>query len=1015
MPRKVAGAGLIFVVVLAVALLLLDSDEPERAVTGEPAQAAESGAAAGPERTLSDVPEPSTPPEPERLAERPSGPPEAYTRALGGLTGRILDSTLAPLPGLKVELMGGNIFDLLPSQEDWFREEPPDLSFVEAESRTDAEGRFRFEAVDPHGLFLLAIDAGGQRSAYEMAEAIPEPGRVADLGDIVLDPYVTLLGRVVDEAGAPVPDALVRASNLPYEAFGFGLGAARPGCAVGVRMPPATEWLVYPLPPIAHTLLRRLPYHQTRTGEDGSFRLEGVPIGTVTVLVDRDGSVPLVRGPLPTGAEGERTLPDLVLEEGSVLCGQVIDGDEQPVPGAFVSAGTILPFLPVSLLIPGGRTDAEGRFQIRGLPEQPHALAVRAADATGWKVVDGLEPGLDDPVIQLGPTSSITVTALDDASEVVRHPKVMLQLDTRFSKIFLLAPPLPLSTRRHELDDGSVRISGLSPGAYHVNVLAAGFAAFQQPVELKAGGLPVEVRLERELTGSVQVVTRGDLEPIEYALVSVFDVAAGQDNPFDVAPLLTRRTDHNGIAFLEGLRQGELNVRVFHPSYALGEAPLAAPGPPVLIELKGGGSLSGFVLRDGQPVSVPHWVIILPGAEADLKVPRLTRTDGTGAYRITHLRAGSYDVMVRDKLTPDGSGAGGGVFISDSHRSQEITITTDEGAQSDASKVDELTRRAEITEGETTRLDIDILRMEGDGPRGRLLGSVVLNGRTAPGCRVVARSSGSSKVLRAVSTNQRGIFDLGDVPAGELIVEVSRENDEAAGVLAARRVQVEPSDVSDVEFRIETGWLEGRVLAAADGRPVTYVRLRLLAAPDNDEAAAGGSLSTASDETGAFRFESVPAGAWLLAAEREGFARANVGPVLVPGRGRPPPLTLRLDSAVSVTGRIELPPGAGAAPYLFVQFSATESAESAHSAHSKDSFDFRGFAFVEPESRSFHIDELAPGLYRVSVMGSAAELQPVELMVPVQGLKNAILRPEVAVPAAPPEPMDEPAETGEGS
>lgn len=111
--------------------------------------------------------------------------------------------------------------------------------------RTDEQGRFLFAEVDPLGRYLPAIDFHGPRATYRLAEATPEPGVVVDLGDIVLDP----------------------------------------------------------LPTIAGTILNRLPYHQTRTESDGTFRLEGVPIGTVSLLVDKAHFVPLVRGPMPTGPD----------------------------------------------------------------------------------------------------------------------------------------------------------------------------------------------------------------------------------------------------------------------------------------------------------------------------------------------------------------------------------------------------------------------------------------------------------------------------------------------------------------------------------------------------------------------------------------------------------------------------------------------------------------------------------------------------------------------------------------
>lgn len=1021
---RFVSAAVLLVMLGVAAVFLVRSDAPDDVDAGSPRTTVSTGETAiAPERDDRPAEVAVAAARSAEPTRAPDEPPRSYLEALGGVIGRIVDHDGTPMPELTVERIGGNVFQLLPTEEEWFRDAPPDLSFSVDATRTDGEGRFRFDGVDPHGFFLLGIDLAGARAAYRPVDRMPSPGEVVDLGDVALDPTATLVGRVVDEDGDPLEGARVRVSELPIEAFRFGLGDVRPGCAVAGKMPGEADWRVVEAPPVAMALLRRLPFRELLSDEDGRFRCEAVPVGALAVLADLPGRIGVVEGPVTTRAGEERRVRDLALFEGETLVGAVVRGDDdEPVAGAEVRVGVPLAIFPVALLLPAAQTDAEGRFEVPGLRDAAHVVAVRAPDATGWTIVERVSPGLDEPIVRLDATHSLTITARDGAGEIVAAPRVLVQAhpDLDLGELgggsFLLAPPLPVSGRTRTLESGSVRVTGLAAAEYRVLVKADGFASNETRVDLRHGSATEDVTLENQVEASVRVVAAGTGRPIEWALVSAFEVGDGSEP--NLLPLVTRRTDANGVVFLDGLTAGSTSVRVFHPAFAIAETTCVVPGPPVVVELSGGGVLSGTVYADGVPIAKPHWVIVISADEGETPMPRMTRTGDAGGYELTHLRAGRYAVSVTDRIGGDddgdgGGGGGGGIRIGGGPKPAErdddggfsfsFNASVGDGPEDDGGsaapepvEADEPdgdgfdfgdglpnAREAIVVEGERTILDVDVKRLEGAGPRGRLLGQVHLNGRPAAGLTVVARTERGGRATRSATTNGAGTFDLGEVPVGRTVVLVKRRSGD--GVFAERVVILEAADVEEVLFRITTGELRGLVRSSRLRGPLAYASVSVQAA----DGGGGAALRTTTDIDGAFRFDDVPAGDYALIADAKGHAGALEGPVSVAANGPAPPVTITLEGSVTVRGVVELPNAAGAAPYVFLYFAPSGDGDA------RGGGGLGGFAFADPVTRAFELKEVAPGDYAVQVFGAEHDLAPVPLVVPKSGLEGVVMRPEV--------------------
>lgn len=971
-PLLLIGAALL--AALGVVLLLLQED-PEASVKSGAAAGA-SASAAAPERDSrpSDVapaareaaPDlaPVAAPAEAAAAAVEQGPPESFLRALGAIHGRLVEPDGRPVPDTKIELLGAVIEDFIPELGVVFGDEPPSFKEAKGATRSDDEGLFRFERIEPRGIHILGLDLGGPRATARFVDRAPNPGQDVDLGDVVLDPYAVFTGRVVDEQKHPVAGARVRATNLPSIIFSFGVQDLKPGFSVAFQESVDDDWRVAPIPAWATRLIDRFPVPETHTAADGTFRLEGVPLGMATTLVDAADFVSLAHGPTPTGAGGEKDLGDLELDDGETLVGKVVDAADQPIAGAEVMAGPTFDIAPVGLLIPIGRTDAKGEFRKKGLKDVDCVVAARAEDGVDWALVKDVVPGYDEPVIRIADTFAVTVIARDGNGEIVPRPQVAIQPIHRLPLHPLLVSPVPLAKRLSYRDDGAAVVTGLDPGKYSVLAKAPGFAVEKAEADLNEGPAVVELSLVRELSAQVTVVEQGTKQPVQWALVGAFDPTAERE--MRRVPLVNRRTAADGGVDLPGLKPGRYTIAVFHPGYASAEVELEVPGKPLVIELEGGGTLRGVVRSGNSPPDQPRFISVQRRGTESL--PRFTTTAAEdGSFELTHLEAGEYMLIVLRRFADQGIGdVVSGMESFQPERFMDVVITGNE----------------------VTEVDIDILGTGVDGPTGFLAGRILLNGRPGAGLTLQARPKGKWRGQKTTVADALGRFDFGEVSAGELTISARKRGQAGAmafGSLAELGVTLAEGERRDIVFEIRTGRLRGRVLDDRNAKPLATSEVRLIAEDEAKDAPRGGRLTTVTGADGTFLFEDVPQGSYTVRARRNGFAEAKLPGVAVAAGSEPPAVELRLGAGVAVRGTIELPAGAERPDFIWLEFRSEADAG------------MRDGAQVRGETLAYQVDGLLPGRYTVSFFAGKVELAPLTIDVPSQGLEAFVLRPAIAV------------------
>ena len=147
----------------------------------------------------------------------------------------------------------------------------------------------------------------------------------------------------------------------------------------------------------------------TRYDGRGAFEVEGVPAGRWRVLVVAEGHAPSDEQVAMVAADpAPPPVLAFVLRQGARVHGRVIDrADRRPLAGARVSAEGRAGIAEEVPLGGQGFTDADGRFELRGVPPRRLALLATAAGHHG-RVVSGLDAtgGRDlGPVeIDLAPT-----------------------------------------------------------------------------------------------------------------------------------------------------------------------------------------------------------------------------------------------------------------------------------------------------------------------------------------------------------------------------------------------------------------------------------------------------------------------------------------------------------------------------------------------------------------------------------------------------------------------------------
>jgi hypothetical protein len=254
-------------------------------------------------------------------------------------------------------------------------------------------------------------------------------------------------------------------------------------------------------------------------------------------------------------------------------------------------------------------TDAEGRFELRGLTQAPHVLRVVRKDFEVHSKT--VQPG-DGPVtVVLQPTPKVRGRVVDEDGRPV----------TGFS----------ISGKSYESPEGEFSLRAL-PEERTLTVTAPGFAPEHLTVPEGVNTAPLRVVLHEGHRVQGQVVDGLTGQPIAGAAVQMLL------GPRESPDTLDARTDPRGAFTLEHA-PGESWLRVEAPGHAPATQPLPSGASSVTVQLLPKSTLYGQVEAPGIPPTQLELDFTGPSHES-------THPHEDGSYEATDLDPGEYRVTL---------------------------------------------------------------------------------------------------------------------------------------------------------------------------------------------------------------------------------------------------------------------------------------------------------------------------------------------------------------------------------
>ena len=531
----------------------------------------------------------------------PAPPPPSEPPRVGAVAGRVVTPDRRVLAGARVHAWRGatsTVPGLLAPKK-------LDLTAV-----ADEAGQFTLADVPAIDDLLLRLD--GDFAPAELGPFSVSVGETSDLGDLVVQPGMELVGEVRDESGT-------------------GVAGARIGLLQGViELGPDGQ------PPE--------PTTSVLSDEQGRFRIAHAAPAPFNLLITAKGYAKArhADGPVPGETPGQMQA-FITLRRAHPLTGVVLaEPDGEPLSGALVIAEPLDQGNDGSSTVSG----SDGHFSIADVAPGAYGLTATHAGYTHANTRTWADKP-DAPVeIRLHPQGSLAGIVVNAQGQPVTAFDVQGKTARR-----KMDGPVPIGpSQRTVSPDGSFRVEGLDPGWACVDVWAQGYALTSSDRVRVGQGEHVTglvVKLVHGASLSARVVDETGA-PVAGAKITLFlnhepDADFLRDDPADNPRLKSTRTDSDGRFRLEDLSPLTYQVEVDHPDHArLRQNDIVVEAEKdndagTLVAARSG-SVRGAALDTGGNS--------LPGARVTLTLvngpSREVRADGKGRYAFPRVAPGDY-------------------------------------------------------------------------------------------------------------------------------------------------------------------------------------------------------------------------------------------------------------------------------------------------------------------------------------------------------------------------------------
>ncbi|MHC4820099.1 MAG: carboxypeptidase regulatory-like domain-containing protein [Planctomycetota bacterium] len=401
-------------------------------------------------------------------------------------------------------------------------------------ARTDAEGRFVMRAI-PEGRMAVRAEREGFVPSTEVTEVVA--GQRAQVR-VTLKRDAPISGRVVDESGAAVSSAWVRAQSgekvmgsggghsgrtntvadgtftiegLPANAT-FDVTAGANGfvnapavsvtsgtSGVEIRLQRGLEISGRVLDPAGRGLAgMRVRIHpkeraggreSVKTNDQGGFSVRGLEPGPHSVRVYGPQNGDFILNEDHTVEAGELGVT-VNLREGLRIDGRLVDSNGKPVVGASVNASRIDEGQPSSSH--HSNSNKSGEFALRGMPEGNYRVIVSHRGSQAQRL-ESVKAGTSDLVITMSEGMALAGVVIGRDGKPLANARVIVRG----------VPPLRFYRSARSGSDGTFRITGLEQGKYRVEARSGGRGPRPAPsggqdsgIEVQAGDEAIRIAVE---------------------------------------------------------------------------------------------------------------------------------------------------------------------------------------------------------------------------------------------------------------------------------------------------------------------------------------------------------------------------------------------------------------------------------------------------------------------------------------------------------------------------------------
>ncbi|HXH91145.1 MAG TPA: carboxypeptidase-like regulatory domain-containing protein [Thermoanaerobaculia bacterium] len=378
--------------------------------------------------------------------------------------------------------------------------------------------------------------------------------------------------------------------------------------------------------------LMRTPAMRAFTSDDGTFAIDGAPVGSQTLSVTAPGYV-MARVPNINVESGKSVEGiEVALDHGVRVSGHVTGPDGGPAGGVLVRVDPTTSTRGATTNDSFTLTDPDGAYALDSLDAGPTTLAFSRSGLVTVRKSVTLSGSSSEVDAQLGAGSSIAGVVVLDGGAPVAGADV---------RAFSATDTAGMSSQTDE--GGTFVIAGAPAGHYEISATRAGYgSATLRDVEIPAPSmLRLVINRGGVITGAITGLTRAELQSASVQAWSA-DGATASASP-----------DESGHYRIEGAAAGSVRV---------GASVKPLPGSArnavtKVVQLDAGATvnvdfdftaeiiINGRITRNGRPL--PGVEVSFAPQSAALRYAR-SAADGNGRYEISGIDNGSYAVTVYD-------------------------------------------------------------------------------------------------------------------------------------------------------------------------------------------------------------------------------------------------------------------------------------------------------------------------------------------------------------------------------